>query len=80
MRFKDEITTICLGNILHPFVETMIVRFVIARYYGVHVQFEDEYLAFRDKLNNEDLSEFYSRLTSHGIKVDGHTLVGVEFD
>lgn len=80
LRFKDEITTICLGNVLHPFVETMIVRFIIARYYGLHVQFEDEYLNFRDNLSDEDLNEFYSRLTSHGIKVDGHTLAGVEFD
>lgn len=80
LRFEDEITSICLGDVFHTFTKTMSTKFIIARYYGINIQSNDEYLEFRDKLNDEDLEEFYSVLTSNGIKVDGHTLVGVEFD
>ena len=78
--YRHAMYRVVLGFEVHKELEATLVRFIIARYYGIHIQFENEYLIFRDNLSDEELNEFYACLNSRGIKVDGHTLVGVEFD
>lgn len=78
--FRRTMFTITLAIENHPQLEGTFARFIIARNYGVIIDSNDEYIEFRDKLNDKELEEFYAILTSRGIKIDGHTLVGVDFD